>query len=304
MACRIIRSSALLCGSILVSCSCLFSQPGQSGLTFLKLGVGGRALGMGEAYTAVAGDPSAMYYNPAGIAFNQSSSLMLMHKAWIQGVSTEYISAQTKISHLGFGVSVNATSVDDIQLREIPGPPIGTFSAKNAAIGLSAAYAIDSAWSLGLTGKFLYEKILIDEASGFGLDLGSVYRTPWDISVGFSLSNLGSVNELQEQSSTLPTIYRGGVAYSRSVPSLTGDILVAGDIVVFAKDNTTHFHFGGEYIYNQTFAIRAGYQTGYEARSVTTGVGIHYDVLQIDYAFIPTQYDLGTTHTFSLSVQF
>ena len=45
-----------------------YSQAGETGLSFLKLGVGGRALGMGEAYSAVAADPTAMYYNPAAMS--------------------------------------------------------------------------------------------------------------------------------------------------------------------------------------------------------------------------------------------
>ena len=35
---------------------------------FLSIGVGGRALGMGGAYVALANDVTAGYYNPAGLA--------------------------------------------------------------------------------------------------------------------------------------------------------------------------------------------------------------------------------------------
>jgi hypothetical protein len=40
---------------------------GTSSLEFLKIGVGARAEGMGEAFVSVANDPSALYWNPAGI---------------------------------------------------------------------------------------------------------------------------------------------------------------------------------------------------------------------------------------------
>ena len=39
---------------------------GQIGAT-LRLGQGARALGMGSAFSAVANDPSGIYYNPAGL---------------------------------------------------------------------------------------------------------------------------------------------------------------------------------------------------------------------------------------------
>ncbi len=86
------------------------AQAGETGLSFLKLGVGGRALGMGEAYTAVASDPTAMYYNPAALSQTDNSQILLMHKEWIEGVKTDYLGATTTWNAFRFGVSVNSTS--------------------------------------------------------------------------------------------------------------------------------------------------------------------------------------------------
>ncbi len=46
---------------------------------FLRLGVGARALGMGEAFVAVADDASAPYWNPAGLAYLDSRQVLFMH---------------------------------------------------------------------------------------------------------------------------------------------------------------------------------------------------------------------------------
>ena len=43
-------------------------REGTSSATFLRIGVGARAEGMGEAFVAVANDPSAVFWNPAGLA--------------------------------------------------------------------------------------------------------------------------------------------------------------------------------------------------------------------------------------------
>jgi len=70
----IARSFLIPCFLIVVIWTTGIGQVGQTGLAFLKLGVGGRALGMGEAYSAVATDPSGMYYNPASLALASSPS--------------------------------------------------------------------------------------------------------------------------------------------------------------------------------------------------------------------------------------
>ncbi|MBI3765215.1 MAG: PorV/PorQ family protein [Ignavibacteriales bacterium] len=282
----------------------LFAGAGQTGLSFLKLGVGARALGMGEACAAVAADPTAMYYNPAGIAHAKTSQLTLMHKEWIQGVKTEYLAAMISATDVSVGLSLNATSVNDIELRAIPGAPLGTFSARNAAMGISAAYAFDPSFSIGVTGKYLYEKILVDEASGIAFDLGSSYQTPWDVRLALAVTNLGSVNELHDQASALPRSVRAGGAYETKLESLDGIVTLAADVVSLTGEGITHVNLGTEFAYKKLFAFRVGYQTGFEARNISAGVGVRQGLFQVDYAFVPFRYDLGTTHTFSLNIEF
>lgn len=61
---------------------------------------------------------------------------------------------------------------------------------------------------------------------------------------------------------------------------------------------------GVELEYKHAFAMRAGYQTGYDTKNFSAGVGVRYSVFQVDYAFMPVEYDLGTMQTFTLVIQF
>ena len=67
------------------------SNPANTGLAFLKIGVGGRAVGVGEAYTAIANDASAAYWNPAGLAQLEHTEFLLTHNEWIQDVAHDFL---------------------------------------------------------------------------------------------------------------------------------------------------------------------------------------------------------------------
>lgn len=296
------RISPFILGLFLVQSA--LAQVGQTGLAFLKLGVGGRALGMGEAYSAIASDATATYYNPASLTLSHNSQLVLMHKEWIQDTRTEFLAAKTSFDNVSVGMSINSTSTSDIEIRETPGPALGTFASHDAAIGISGALQIDPALSIGVTGKYLYEKILVNEASGTAFDFGAWYQTPWNIRLAAAVNNVGSMNELEHESSTLPTIIRVGGAYERALEGFDGSLTLSSDVVSVTGEGKAHLNVGGELNYKNSFTIRAGYQDGYEARSITAGVGFHYGAFQVDYAFLPTRNDLGSTHTFSLGIDF
>ena len=281
-----------------------FAQPGQTGFTFLKLGVGARSLAMGEASITLSSDPSGTYYNPATLSLAARPQLLLMHKAWVQDITTEYVAAATYLGDLAVAVSINSMNINNIELRDQPGPSQGTFDAHDVALGFSVAYKVDSTLSAGLTTKYLYEKILVQEASGVGFDFGLLYLTPWNIRVGAAFCNVGSVNALDVESSQLPKLIRVGASYVHPLESIDGSFSVASDVVVSGSEDKNHVNFGSELNYHRAFAVRAGYQTGYDARGITAGVGIQNGIFRFDYAFIPTRYDLGSTHTFSVGIEF
>jgi hypothetical protein len=276
------------------------AQSVSSGVSFLKLGVGARSVAMGESFTAVSGDHASLYYNPASLQRSSRHELMLMHKSWIAGTSTEYLGATILGDRWNYGFSLHSTSVDDIEVRLIPGESEGTFSARNIAVGGSIAYGLSDRLAVGVSGKFLYEKIFVDEASGYGFDLGVLYSYDDKISFGGSILNIGSMNELRNQSSPLPTTIRLGAAYTTA---LTDQFHGIGsvDAVKTLDDAHTHLHTGIEIAYDHFAFFRTGYMTGYEFRSFSTGIGILFASVKFDYAFVPFSGAFNSTHTFSLS---
>jgi hypothetical protein len=287
---------------IMISTS--ISQTGNTGLSFLKFGVGARSLAMGEAFVALTGDPAGTYYNPATITTDATAHLLFMHNEGVQDTKTDYLASITGWNDFSFGLSVNKTSINNIPLRLIAGDPLGMFDAQNASIGLSSAYEITPLISVGVTGKFLYEKIYVDDASGYAIDFGALYKSPWKAQFGLSVSNIGSMNKLLNESTKLPLIIRAGSSYEYIFNKIPLDVRVNGDIVSFPKENKTHLHIGIETEFKNMLALRLGYQTGYETKSFSAGVGIQSSLFRFDYAYVPYKDNFGTGHIFSLEIQF
>jgi hypothetical protein len=57
-------------------------------------------------------------------------------------------------------------------------------------------------------------------------------------------------------------------------------------------------------MYDHALALRLGYETGYESRGFTAGLGFCYSIVQLDYAYVPFSLGLGEAHIFSMGFQF
>ena len=296
---------------ILAACVCLsfhtgWAEAGKSGLLFLKLGASAQGMAMADAMSAMVSGAASTYYNPAGLlnarADESTIQILLMHKEWIQDTRTEYFGTSLRFDESNaVGFSLNSTTISDIEIRTRPGTPEGTFTARNFSVGASYAHTFGDNIRVGLTGKFLFEKILIDEASGLALDLGMQYQTPVEnLSIGAAIANIGKMNELRTTSTKLPALLRIGPAYSFEVESMNAKLLVASDLIHFFPESTSQLNLGSELVFNRTIAARAGYRIGSEGHTFSAGFGVRYGILALDYAYAPLSFDLGNSHTIAL----
>jgi len=284
------------------------AQAGASGMAFLKLGVTARSNAMADAMTAHATGSAATVANPAGLAAPppalRRSELQFMHREWIQDSRIQFIGAGLQLGEAdALGFAFSTAGVSDIEIRNRPGTPEATFDSRSMALSGSYARQLDPTLRVGVTLKLLYEKILIDDATGWGLDLGAQFVTPWEgIRAGALLANLGSMSALRNESSTLPASFRGGLAYDGRLAAIESEFTLAGDAVYFFPSATATTALGGELRIMEYVAARAGYQFGSTARGFSAGLGLRYGFVGFDYAYAPLSEDLGQTHTLSLVV--
>ncbi len=291
---------------VLLSTMSVYSQSaGNTGLSFLKYGFGARNIAMGDAGTALSNDLTGLFYNPAKLALTNKSEVLFMHNQWIQDVSSEVIGAKTVLGGIPFAVGFNVTSIDGIEYREIPGEPITEFDANYFYGSLSTGFFVTDEISFGAGIKYLYEGLLNDQASGFGFDLGLNYLLPFEgLTTSAVIKNVGSMNSLRSESTKLPTEFRLGTAYAYNLEDLKLYFICGLEYQKYLGTDVNHLNFGAEVLYNRLFAIRAGYQTGYESRGFTAGIGLMWGNLKFDYAFLPFSYGLGNANLFSLQFKF
>ncbi len=284
--------------------SSLYSQndgAGNTGLSFLKLGVGARSIAMGDAFSSISNDATSVIYNPARLNFGLNNNITIMHNQSVQDLATDFVGAKFILNKFAFGVGLLRTTISDIEIRNIPGEPLDKFDAQNLSLGVSIGYKLTDNLSVGLSSKFLYEKIYVDEASGFGIDFGTSY-TKDNLNFGFVVANLGSLNELRNVSTKLPSLVRFGSGYSFNKDDFS--FLISLDGFKVLDGGQFHIHSGGEIGYKDFAFLRAGYQSNYENKGLTTGAGFKYKSINLDYAFVPYSNEFGSSNTFSLGISF
>lgn len=290
---------------ILLTAVSFAQSAGNSGLSFLKFGFGARNIAMGDIGNVVSNDVTALHYNPAKLGLINSPQIFFMHNEWIQDVRSENIAANFTLFGLPLAVGFNTTTVSDIEIRTRPGEPDAKFNANFFWGSLSTGFEVFNDFYFGTSIKYLYEGMLANEATGLGFDFGILYNLPFEgFLVAASLKNIGSMSELRNEATKLPSELRAGGSYSMKIENLKSTITLGTEYQRYLPTDDNHFLFGGEFFYDETIALRAGYQTGYESRSITAGVGLKWGSLNFDYAFVPFNYNLGTGHLLSLSFSF
>ncbi len=281
------------------------AQAGSTGLAFLKFGSGARALGMGDAGVASATLASGLHYNPALAGLEDRSSIAVMHNAWVQDITVDALTALVRLDGWSFGLNLVLSSVGDIEVRSVPGEAVESFDSQNFSVGATIAVPFSPRFSAGISAKYLFEKIYVDAADGYAFDAGLAWLPFEDgplkaLRTGIALTNTGSMQALRNESSTLPTAIRYGVSHAVPVDAINGSIGMTVEGLTVLKEST-HLNVGFEADYARALFVRAGYQTGYDIKGVSFGLGAAWTFLRFDYALTPFSDNFGTSHTVTVA---
>lgn len=310
------------------------SKRGTTAAPFLEFAVGSRAVGMGKAYTAIANDATAMYWNVAGLEQLPSNQVSFSYMNWIADMDFIYAGLVIKAGSAGsFGVSVTSLSTPEMLVRTVDQPEgLGwRFDAADLAIGLSYAKNLTDRFTFGGSFKYIQRRIWHMEASAIAADFGILYSLPWQgAKIGMAITNFGSklqmqgvdavvqtdidptmagnngtvLSQLRTKEWALPLTFRFGLGYE-AISSSEHKVTLAADYL-HPNNNEESVNMGMEYEFYETLMLRAGYQTLFMKESeegLTMGVGLKKSGISFDYAF-STLVHLGNVHQFSVNIVF
>jgi hypothetical protein len=304
---------------------------------FMAVGVGGRALGLGGAGTALAGDVTAGYWNPAGLARIMYPEFSLMHDERFGNlVNFDYGAVAIPYGandSLSFGGSSLALSVFRLGVDGIPDTRnawadsngngiydeqnsrpdlsrISYFNATDWAVYCSYAKQASSDFSYGVSIKLIRRNLGDAKGTGFGFDIGALYTPSENLFLGASIQDVTTTlvawntgtNELISPTLKLGAAYSTAIWGGRIGPTADIDMRFEGRqyaAMAHAGPVSFDFHGGMEYDFKNVIAVRAGYN---EVRNLTLGAGIHLRKLDIDYSFAKFNGDdqLGNSHRISI----
>jgi len=311
-------------------------KAGINAAAFLKIGVGARQVGLGSATTSLTNDVTNMYWNPAGIALSGEEKLQaaFTYNSWFADLTQQAAAVSYKLEDIGtiglgfmtFGVSGIPADRDvypnnpSLAALQIDQATSATYDYRDMLVQLTYARNITDRLALGVSLKYIGEKIDDQTASAYAFDFGSVYDIGllgWKI--GARLNNLGSDIKFYDFAAPIPLTFSIGTSMTPFQDDMNS-VTVSVDGVK-PQDGLQYYYAGGEYTFMKMISLRGGYKFNYSGvddggsslasaiktsvEGYTLGAGFMTAfqdyAIHLDYAY--TKMDIvKSVHRFTLSV--
>ncbi|MCL2389260.1 MAG: PorV/PorQ family protein [Elusimicrobia bacterium] len=296
---------------------------GRVAVPFLNIPVGARFIAMGGAATAIADDSTAMFFNPALMAFQSDNFIDFMHSVYFEDASHSWLSATFGVGQRSaVGLSVQYFSFGRLNHISDAGVPLGTFSPRDYAVSLGFATEVGTrlgCFGVGISARYIHSQIFTT-ASAFAFDIGiasPIIETGFlyerlfiedYLVLGAVIRNIGGTIRYNVEDEPLPLMATIGAGYH------VDNMLFSFDIGLFDRKDI-YFAFGAEYSLDINdvlgMALRIGYNSlaspGFSdidgLTGFSCGIGFRHGNISFDYAFVPFG-GLGNTHRISLTYIF
>lgn len=279
-----------------VSLITIFSRNdvGTTMYPLLKIGVGPRAVALGEAYVGLSDDITAAYWNPSGLNDVNGLQFYVSHHEWFLDIRDEYFILGMPGLKGYFSLGCVYSSIPGVEIWDENNEAQGTQNLWSGIISLSHGRRIGEKIAFGIGLKAVYENLYEETMHDYALDIGAKVYVSDKIHLGGALRNVSYTWDV-------PADIKLGCCYfgiKRMCMLLD---------ITLPSDNIPAVHIGAEYNIHEYFSFRTGWRSGpYDLSKLgwysglTAGFGVTYGVFKLDYAFVPYG-KLGVTHRIAIT---
>ena len=282
------------------------SSNSSTAFPVLSLGWGARAVAMGNSFTAVADDLSALHYNSAGLAQIHDSEVFLMHNSYLDNGFYETLGVAYPCGHSGtLGFGLNYLNYGSIEKRDVFGDLQGNYTPYDISVSGAYGFPLDTNLYAGFNSLYIRQDIDGIVHTGIVWDAGLLAMPFEHFSLGLNLKNLG----VETGGYYLPAEALLGAAYRLSLGKQDLQTLILSCNGDLGFQGSSTLDVGCEYGFQKSYFLRAGYSHGLQdsqlggANGLNFGAGVKIAQFQMDYAFSFLG-DLGNMQRVSLSIVF
>lgn len=229
------------------------------GAIFLMIYPGARAVGMGGAFTAIADDGLATYYNPAGLGFQKTTNFSFTHSDWLPGLlpgmKYQYTTLTLPFYQMNYGLFSAYLNTGETEVIDKTGKIIGRYSSYDWAMGISFGKKVSPIFGIGGSFKYIYSFLFpawLEEVmpelgleGGTGksaaLDIGALLSLPFhgEFRFGLVLQNIGPGIKYtpKEDKDPLPFAFKFGLAHKITMSDIIAVESGNGIINYFLKSS-------------------------------------------------------------------
>ncbi len=305
---------AALAGVVFVCCLAMLPGPSMAGdgdggtQSVFSLGAGSRGISLGRAFSTLADDASAIYWNPATLRNVQTKQISFMYMPLygdFTGATYTFFGVTYPTLNAGaFGLGLMRVS-NTFDRYDALSRPLGEGEYSESQLMFGYAFERSSKWlagrlATGASFKIANQKVDPFSSTAPGVDLGFRYVPnilDQRLAVGLNIQDLvGAEHKLNTEADRTPRTIMAGLGYVHAFTN--GSALRVMLQLDMPERADSKFGIGAEYAFSKYISLRVGLDDS----NLSFGLGVIAKGFGFDYAFLNRE-TAGSSHpaTFSAS---